>query len=169
MTDAVALAPLDVAHVAPLRALHQQPGVTRWWGPMEPDFPFDEPESSRYAILVGGVVAGLVQHGEESWPDNRHAYIDVFVGDEFANRGIGTEVVRRVIRMLIEEHGHHRITIDPAVENEAAIRSYEKAGFRRVGVLRRAYREPSFGDWRDELLMELVVEPQRQSRPAPRD
>jgi RimJ/RimL family protein N-acetyltransferase len=169
MTDAVALAPLDVAHAAPLRALHQQPGVTRWWGPMEPDFPFDEAESSRYAILVDGVVAGLVQHGEESWPDNRHAYIDIFVGDEFANRGIGTEVVRRVIRMLIEKHGHHRITIDPAVQNEAAIRSYEKAGFRRVGVVRRAYREPSSADWRDELLMELVVEPQRQSRPAPHD
>jgi aminoglycoside 6'-N-acetyltransferase len=167
LADAITLAPLDVAHVARLRALHGQPGVARWWGPMEPDFPFDEPESRRYAIVVDGVVAGLVQHGEESWPDTRHGYIDIFVGDEFANRGIGTEVLRRVIRMLVEEHGHHRITIDPAVENEPAIRSYEKAGFRRVGVVQRAYREPWSGEWRDELLMELVVEPQPLSRPVP--
>ena len=140
LAETLELQPLDVAHAAPLRALHQQPGVSRWWGPMEAEFPFDEPESSRYAIVVGGTIAGLVQHGEESWPDNRYAYIDIFVGDEFAGRGIGTEAMRRVVRMLIEDHGHHRITIDPAVENEPAIRSYEKVGFQRVGVLRRACR-----------------------------
>ncbi|HEX4718961.1 MAG TPA: GNAT family protein [Thermoleophilaceae bacterium] len=151
------LEPLDIAHVAPLRALHQQPGVSKWWGPMEPDFPFDEAESTRFAVVVDGSVAGLVQYGEEKWPENRHAWIDIFVGDDYAGRGIGTEVVRQVLRMLLEERGHHRITIDPAVENGAAIRCYEKAGFRRVGVLQRAYREAWSGGWRDELLMELVV------------
>jgi aminoglycoside 6'-N-acetyltransferase len=154
---AIELEPLHVRHAAPLRALHQQPRVARWWGPMEADFPFDEPESTRYAVLVDGVVAGMVQHGEESWPDNRHAYIDIFVGDEFAGRGIGVETMRRVVRMLIEEHGHHRIVIDPAIENEPAIRCYEKVGFRRVGVLQRSYREAWSGEWRDELLMELVA------------
>jgi aminoglycoside 6'-N-acetyltransferase len=153
----IALEPLDVRHVAALRALHQQPGVARWWGPMEPDFPFDEAESIRFAVLVDGVVAGLVQYGEEKWPDNRHAWIDIFVGDDYAGRGIGTEVMRRMIQMLLEERGHHRITIDPALENEPAIRCYEKAGFRRIGVLERAYREPWSDEWRDELLMELVV------------
>ena len=153
----IALAPLDVEHVAPLRALHQQPGVSRWWGPMEPDFPFDEAESTRFAVLVDSVVVGLVQYGEEKWPDNRHASIDIFVGDDYAGRGIGTEVMRRTIRMLLEERGHHRITIDPAGDNEDAIRCYEKAGFRRAGVLERSYREPWSGEWRDELLMELVV------------
>ena len=153
----IELEPLDVVHVAALRALHQQPRVARWWGPMDPDFPFDEPESTRYAIVVDGVVAGLVQHGEESWPDNRHAYIDIFVGDEFAGRGVGSEAMRRVVRMLIDEHGHHRIVIDPAIENEPAIRCYEKVGFRRVGVLQRHYREALSGEWRDELLMELVA------------
>src|SRR3954470_14060556 len=134
-THAVALAPLDVAHVAQLRALHEQPGVTKWWGPMEPDFPFDEAESIRFAVVAGGEVVGMIQYGEEKWPDSRHAYVDVFVGDDYAGRGIGTEALRRMTRFLIDERGHHRITIDPATENLAAIRSYEKAGFRRVGVL----------------------------------
>lgn len=151
------LEPLDISHVAPLRVLHEQPGVAKWWGPMEPDFPFDEAESTRFAVVVDGTVAGLVQYGEEKWPDHRHAWIDIFVGDDYAGRGIGTEVMRRVILMLVEERGHHRITIDPAVENAPAIRCYEKAGFRRVGVLERSYREQRSGEWRDELFMELVV------------
>jgi aminoglycoside 6'-N-acetyltransferase len=58
---------------------------------------------------------------------------------------------------LIEVRGHHRITIDPASDNAAAIRSYEKAGFRRVGLMRRAWRDPS-GIWRDAVMMELVVD-----------
>jgi aminoglycoside 6'-N-acetyltransferase len=155
----VELQPLDVAHVARLRELHRQPGVLRWWGTMEDGFPFDEPESQRFAIVLDGEVVGLVQWGDDSYAEARHAYVDIFVGDDFAGRGIGTEAVRQVTRTLIEEHGYHRVTIDPATDNEVAIRSYEKAGFRRVGTCRRAYLHEQSGEWRDELLMELVVEP----------
>lgn len=151
------LAPLDVTHVRPLRELHRQPGVERWWGPMEDGFPFDEPESIRFAIVADGEIVGLIQYGEEKWPDYRHAWIDIFIGDDHAGRGIGTEAVRQMARMLIEERGHHRITIDPATDNEAAIRSYEKAGFKRIGVQTRAYLRTATGEWRDELLMELLA------------
>ena len=156
MPDDVRLEPLDIAHVVPLRRLHRQPGVTKWWGPMEDGFPFDEPESIRFAIVAGNEVVGMTQYGEEKWPDYRHAWIDVFVGDDYVGRGIGTEAVRQIVRMLIDERGHHRITIDPDVDNVAAIRSYEKAGFHRVGVLQSASRQSATSEWRDELLMELV-------------
>ena len=151
------LAPLDVAHVRPLRELHRQPGVQRWWGPMDDGFPFDEPESIRFAIVADGQIVGLIQYGEEKWPEYRHAWIDIFIGDVHAGRGIGTEAVRQMARMLFEERGHHRITIDPAADNEAAIRSYEKAGFKRVGVQTRSYLRTATGEWRDELLMELLA------------
>jgi aminoglycoside 6'-N-acetyltransferase len=153
----IELHPLDVAHAATLRRLHQQPGVTRWWGPMEDGFPFDEPESIRSAILVDGEVAGMVQWSEEDWAHYRHAWIDIFVGDDYTRRGVGTEVVRRTVRMLIEERGHHRITIDPAVANAAAIRAYEKVGFRAVGVMRRYERDVGGDGWHDGLLMELLA------------
>jgi aminoglycoside 6'-N-acetyltransferase len=55
------------------------------------------------------------------------------------------------------ERGHHRVTIDPAVDNAAAIRSYEKSGFPRVGVMRSAWRDGWAGEWRDTLFMELVT------------
>jgi aminoglycoside 6'-N-acetyltransferase len=157
MADAVTLEPLDVRHAKRLRELHEQPGVVKWWGPMEPGFPFDEPGSQRFAIVAAGEVAGLIQWGDDSEPDYRHAYVDIFVGDDYAGRGIGTEAMRQMTRALIEQHGYHRIILDPAVENAPAIRSYEKAGFRRVGTFRRSYREHESGEWRDELMMELVV------------
>jgi aminoglycoside 6'-N-acetyltransferase len=157
MTEPVELEPLDVKHVQRLRELHQQPGVLQWWGPMEHGFPFDEAESQRFAIVAGGEIVGLIQWGDDSYEDNRHAYIDIFVGDEFTGRGIGTEAMRQLTRRLIEQYGYHRITVDPAVENEPAIRSYENAGFRRVGIFRRSYRHDESGEWRDELMMELVV------------
>ena len=45
-------------------------------------------------------------------------------------------------RYLIQERGHHRLTIDPAADNAPAIRAYEKVGFRPVGVLRSYEQGP---------------------------
>ncbi len=152
------LKPLAPEHAEELRRIHLTPEVSRWWGATDPDFPDDEPQSPRFAIVVDGAVAGLVQYGEEEEPDYRHAWIDIFVDPAVHGRGVGTEAVRRVMRLLIDERGHHRITIDPALENGAAIRSYIKAGFRPVGVCHAGWRNPQ-GEWRDELLMEYVELP----------
>jgi aminoglycoside 6'-N-acetyltransferase len=118
-------------------------------------FPFDEPESTRFTIRVDRDVAGMIQYGEETEPMYRHAWIDLFVAAAFRGRGIGTEAVSLVVRHLVDERGHHRITIDPSLQNLAAVRAYEKAGFERVGVMRLAERGPD-GRWRDALLMEQV-------------
>jgi aminoglycoside 6'-N-acetyltransferase len=64
---------------------------------------------------------------------------------------------RRVVRLLIHERGHHRITIDPASTNLAAIRAYEKAGFKPVGVMRQSERDIGGSGWHDSLLMELLA------------
>ena len=122
---------------------------------MEDTFPFDEPSSTRFTIWAGDEIAGLIQYGEETEPMYRHAWIDLFVSASLHGRGIGSEAVSRVVRLLRDERGHHRVTIDPSLENVAAIRAYEKAGFERVGVLRLAERGPD-GAWRDALLMEQV-------------
>jgi aminoglycoside 6'-N-acetyltransferase len=55
-----------------------------------------------------------------------------------------------------DERGHHRLTIDPAAANERAIRCYERVGFRRVGIMRSYWRDPS-GEWQDGLLLELLA------------
>jgi aminoglycoside 6'-N-acetyltransferase len=154
------LRPLAEGHQGELLRIHRTPEVVRWWDEPADGFPWDEPESTRWTIEVDGRVAGLIQFWEETEPKYRHAGIDLFVDPGLHGQGIGTEAVKRVVRHLIEELGHHRITIDPAADNAAAIRAYEKAGFSRVGVMRLAERDSDGAGWHDALLMELVVEPQ---------
>jgi aminoglycoside 6'-N-acetyltransferase len=108
-------------------------------------------------IVIDGAITGLIQYSEESEPKYRHAGIDLFLDPALHGRGHGSEAVRRVVRLLIDERGHHRITIDPAVENVAAIRAYEKAGFKPVGVMRQAERDADGSGWHDALLMELLA------------
>ena len=152
------LRPLAAEDAPKLRRIRATPQVARWWEPPEDDFPMDdEPDSTRLTIEVDGAVAGMVQFHEELDPKYRHASIDLFVDAALHGRGIGTEAVRRVVRHLIDERGHHRITIDPAADNAAAIRAYEKVGFRRVGVMRRYERDVDGRGWHDGLLMELLA------------
>jgi aminoglycoside 6'-N-acetyltransferase len=149
-----ALAPGDEAE---LRRIHGTPEVARWWdGPPEGFPSTDDPDQTRLTVEVDGAVAGMVQFYEELEPKYRHATIDLFLDPRWHGQGLGPEVLRRVIRLLFDERGHHRVTIDPALANVAAVRCYEKVGFKRVGVLRR-YERVVGGDWRDGLLMELLA------------
>ena len=156
----VVLEPLGEADAPALRTMRLEPEITAWWGPLEDDFPFgDDPDATRFTIRRGGAAAGLIQYGEELEPMYRHAWIDLFVDPAHGRRGVGTDAIVTLVRHLTEDRGHHRITIDPALDNVAAIGCYEKAGFRRVGVMQAAERDPLSGRWRDALLLELVVVP----------
>ena len=146
------LRPVTPEDEAVLQAMTEQPSIRRWgWTSIDDD-------ATRLAVVVDGEVAGMIQYSEEEDPDFRHASIDLFLDAAHQGRGLGTEAVRRVVDLLLEERGHHRITIDPAVDNHAAIRAYEKVGFRPVGVMEAAWRDPE-GTWRDGLLMEFVRRP----------
>jgi aminoglycoside 6'-N-acetyltransferase len=162
------LRPLAEGDEAALRRIHATAEVRQWWDEPDERFPWDEAESTRLTIEVDGAVAGLIQFWEEPEPKYRHAGIDLFLDPALHGRGLGTEAVRRVVRQLIDEHGHHRITIDPAVANVAAIRAYQKAGFRAVGVMRRSERDIDGAGWHDCLLLELLAgEEQAPEEQAP--
>jgi aminoglycoside 6'-N-acetyltransferase len=154
----VRLRPFAPADTAELRRIHASPEVARWWGPPEDGFPqTDEPEATRLTIEIDGAVAGMIQYYEETEPRYRHATVDVFLDPALHGRGHGTEALRQLVEHLVSERGHHRITIDPATANAAAIRSYEKAGFKPVGVMRSYERDVDGDAWHDGLLMELIA------------
>jgi aminoglycoside 6'-N-acetyltransferase len=116
-----------------------------------------EPGMTAYVIEVDADVAGWIQWQAEDEPSYRHASIDIYVDPARHGRGVGTDAVRTLARHLFTVHGHHRIDIDPAVDNAAAIRSYTKVGFRPVGVTRKSERGVD-GTWHDNLLMDLLAE-----------
>lgn len=118
---------------------------------------FAEPGTTPYVIEVDGAVVGWIQWQAEEEPDYRHASIDIYLDPAQHGRGIGTDAVRTLARHLFTVHGHHRIEIDPAAHNEAAIRAYTKVGFRPVGITRRSERGPD-GTWHDALLMDLLAD-----------
>jgi aminoglycoside 6'-N-acetyltransferase len=154
----IALRSLVAGDEAELCRIHSTPEVVFWWDPPAEGFPWsDEPESTRLTIEIDNAVAGLIQFSEELTAKYRHATIDLFLDPALRDRGIGTAAVERLVRYLIEERGHHRITIDPGTENLAAIRCYEKVGFKAVGVMRRYERPAGSEVWRDGLLMELLA------------
>ncbi|WIX88643.1 GNAT family protein [Amycolatopsis sp. DG1A-15b] len=156
--DRVRLRPIGPADRARLREILATPEVARWWG--DPDREVEglyevEEGDTVYAIELDGEVVGLIQSCEEPDPQYRHAGIDISVHPAFHGRGVGTDAIRALAGHLFAQ-GHHRLTIDPAASNEAAIRVYAKVGFRPVGVLRQYERGPD-GTWHDGVLMDLLA------------
>jgi aminoglycoside 6'-N-acetyltransferase len=98
---------------------------------------------------------GLIQCTEELDPHYRHAGIDIAVHRDWHGAGVGTDAIHALARHLLHQRGHHRLTIDAAADNEAAIRAYRRVEFRPVGIKRRYERKPD-GSWHDGLLMDLL-------------
>ena len=155
----VTLRPLAAADTARLREIRSHPGVLRWWGPLEPAFPAsDEPDATRFAVEHDGALAGMIQYAEEEEPAYRHAGIDLFLDPAIHGRGLGLDAVLTLAIHLVRDRGHHRLTIDPAADNEAAIACYSAAGFRSVGVMRDYERDHDGTGWHDGLLMDALAD-----------
>ncbi|GGZ25926.1 GNAT family N-acetyltransferase [Streptomyces inusitatus] len=159
--DLVVLRPAETSDIPALAAIRATPEVrARWRGgedlAAETAEDLGDPGTRCLAIEYGGRVVGLIQWTAEEEPDYRHAGIDLYLDPAVHGKGLGTDAVRVVARHLIDDQGHHRLTIDPAADNAAAIRCYAKAGFRPVGVMRQ-YERDSDGGWHDGLLMDLLA------------
>jgi aminoglycoside 6'-N-acetyltransferase len=158
----VTLRPADRADIPELVRIRLTPEVHRHWrggddmvAEVEKDF--DEPDSVAYVIEHEGRVVGWIQYEAEDEPDYRHASLDIYVDPALHGRGVGTDALQTLARHLIVDHGHHRLVIDPAVDNPAAIRCYTKVGFLPVGIMRQAERGND-GTWHDSLLMDLLAD-----------
>src|SRR3954452_8901774 len=109
--ETVTLVPVTTDHEPDLRRIVRTPEVRARWGD-EPDgngWPLDDPTLTRFAVLVGTTVAGMVQYAEELDPMYRHAGIDIFIDPAVHGRGIGRDAVRTVARRLVHDLGHHRL------------------------------------------------------------
>jgi RimJ/RimL family protein N-acetyltransferase len=156
----VVLVPVGPEHVPELRRILRTPAVRSRWRDeaAAPDWPFDDPSATRLAVLAKAELRGMVQYGEEEDPDYRHASIDIFIDPVVHGRGVGRDAIATLAQHLIQDRGHHRLVIDPAADNGAAIRCYAAVGFRPVGVMRRYERDADGNGWHDGLLMDLLAD-----------
>jgi aminoglycoside 6'-N-acetyltransferase len=151
--------PEDVPELARIRDTEQ---VNRWWrggddmiAAVEEDLA--QPDVDTFVIEHDGQVAGAIQWQAETEPDYLHANIDIYLDPALHRRGLGSDAVRTLARHLINDRGHHRLVIDPAADNAAAIRCYTKVGFKPVGIM-RSYERSLDGTWHDGLLMDLLAD-----------
>jgi aminoglycoside 6'-N-acetyltransferase len=144
-----------------LNAILAEPSVAAWWPEFDvqrvrDDLIAERRDEEGFVIEHEGSVVGYIQLAEEPDPEFRHASIDLFLTAEAQGHGLGPDAIRAVAIHLIDDRGHHRLTIDPAATNARAIAAYAKLGFRPVGVM-RAYQRMPDGRWVDGLLMDLLA------------
>lgn len=79
--------------------------------------------------------ADLVGHGW--WENEPHGTwgVDQFIGEEnFIGKGLGPLFLKQFTDKLLTQPEVNRIITDPSPSNTSAIRAYEKAGFKKVGI-----------------------------------
>lgn len=149
--------PGDAEALAPI---FEHPDVAEWWHSYDLERVREEIDDA-LVILIDGAVRGWLFVWEEDDPDYRYVHIDIALAADVIGRGYGSEALSLMVRRLIAR-GHRRFQIDPAADNERAIRAYATVGFRPVGILREQERTPD-GTWRDALLMDLLASDLAQS------
>ena len=153
------LRPVQAGDKAKLTEIFSDPEVARWWGDPATsvrDALNVEEGGSHFVIELDGETIGFIQSYEEDDPMYRHASLDISLGSHWLGKGLGRDALRTLAHYLIDELGHHRLTIDPAAHNTRAIKAYESVGFKPVGLMRRYERGPD-GEWHDGLLMDMLA------------
>jgi L-phenylalanine/L-methionine N-acetyltransferase len=110
-----------------------------------------EPLEGRYnlvAVVDGRVVGQLGLHTFPNRPRRRHAAtLGMGVHDDWQGRGIGSALLAACVEMADNWLQLTRLELEVYVDNEPAIRLYERFGFEREGRLRQhAFRDGRYVD-----------------------
>ncbi len=134
--------------------------VMRWWGRPGPTLDEvrekygprirgDEPidcylmryDSRPIGHIQSYFITDFEEYGLQEPKDDTTAGVDLFVGEaEYLGRGLGSLMLRRFVDdVVFGRMQARRCMIDPSINNLAAIRAYEKAGFRRLYTYQRPF------------------------------
>ena len=80
----------------------------------------------------------------------------VMLHPDFRGRGLAAEATKLFARYLLVDLSFHRVQLEVYGFNERAIRHFERSGFLKEGVKRRAYLRHD--EWVDGVLFGLVQE-----------
>ncbi len=148
---AISFHPLAASDFPAIYRWRNSPHVLRWWHePLTPQQVAEKymprisgDEAVRcFIIQVDETPIGLIQtYRVGDFPDYAQhlpvppdaAGIDLYIGRaDYLHRGLGGPILRAFLASVIFPSGVTTVSIDPSVENRAAIRAYEKAGFQHL-------------------------------------
>ena len=87
-----------------------------------------------FVAELNGEAAGTVSTTEYSFQiSNSLRMFALDVGRSYRNRGVGTALIRAIKEMALER-GIKRVNLEVALDNDGAIRLYERLGFYRLGA-----------------------------------
>lgn len=114
-------------------------------------------DRNRYDFLIlspEGKIIGESVLNEIDWEVRKANFRIAVFHPEDCGKGIGSWAIKSTLDFAFREVKLHRVELDVFSFNPRAIRAYEKAGFRREGVLREAVKD---GDrYGDDILMAIL-------------
>jgi RimJ/RimL family protein N-acetyltransferase len=147
--EKISLRPMKPKEVELIYRWANNPDVMPYWygkrrtlkqikGDWKPHYFSDkDPYSGRcFAIEVQDEPIGMVNHNKID-RENKSVDMDIMIGQkEDWNKGYGTDALRTFCGFLFRRFKLNRIWLGAYVFNARAIRVYEKAGFKKEGILR---------------------------------
>ncbi|HEU4448653.1 MAG TPA: GNAT family protein [Gaiellaceae bacterium] len=113
-------------------------------------------EHGRFVLEVDGEPAGVLAFdvaNRRSRIAHLHA---IMLAPRFRGRGLAAAATRLLVRHLVFDLDYHRVQLEVYGFNERALRHFERAGFVREGVRRKAYWR--HGSWVDGVAYGIVRE-----------
>ncbi|MGH3019797.1 MAG: GNAT family N-acetyltransferase [Gaiellaceae bacterium] len=116
----------------------------------------------RFVIEADGERAGVIAFDVAN-RRSRIAYLHaVMLEPRYRGRGLATAATRLLVRHLVFDLDYHRVQLEVYGFNERALRHFERAGFVKEGVRRKAYRR--HGEWVDGINYGIVREDLQEER-----
>ncbi len=168
------LRPLARTDVGPITRWHNDPEIMALFaltktGPKEYwsawlEKRLGSPDAIYFGIVRNsdGRLIGHIHLEEIYWSHRLCRDLGILIGEkEEWSKGFGTEAMELLIQYAFEEAGFHRLELMTFDFNKRGMRVWEKCGFRKEGVMRRA--RLASGEWHD-LVFYAILEDEYRSR-----
>ena len=124
----VTLRPVEPDDAPALAAILAEPSVARWWGTfdlarVEADLTAGStPTKTASSSSPTARSSATSRPSRSPNPTSATPASTCSCATAAQGRGLGPDAIRTLAVHLLDDRGHHRLTIDPAADNEAAIR-----------------------------------------------
>jgi RimJ/RimL family protein N-acetyltransferase len=167
VTDRLVLRPFRQDDLPVMRNWFSNPETMRFWGQSQPDFvepnfesdlqgrfrAFDEVGYFAIEVKDGSFIGRIEFEGLDEI--DRSCEVMIMIGEASARgHGYGKEAMVGLLSYLFNQRGMHRVQLTVLAWNEAAIHSYESAGFVTEGRLRSDLSID--GERHDQLVMSVL-------------